>query len=216
MSRGGRLFLHGAIHDAFLERLVEKAGKIRVGDPLHPETHMGPQISRLQLEKIQRYVEVGREEGARLVLGGRCPEAAELRRGFFYTPTVFAGVRNTMRIAQEEIFGPVVAAIRFEDEAEAVREANAIPFGLGAAVWTRDVARAHRVAQAIRAGIVWINDYHRIDPASPWGGLKLSGFGRENGLEAIRQCTEIKSVWVGLDDRPIQWYEASEGRQRLN
>ena len=214
--QGARLFLHGAIHDAFLERLLDKAGRIRVGDPLRPETQMGPQISRPQLEKIHRYVEIGRGEGARVVLGGRYPEAEELRRGFFYTPTVFAGVRNTMRIAQEEIFGPVVAAIRFEDEDEAIREANAIPFGLGAAVWTRDVGRAHRVAQAMRAGIVWINDYHRIDPASPWGGLKMSGFGRENGLEAIRHCTDVKSVWVGLDDRPIQWYEGGGERQRLN
>jgi acyl-CoA reductase-like NAD-dependent aldehyde dehydrogenase len=121
-----------------------------------------------------------------------------------------------MRIAQEEIFGPVVAAIRFHDEAAAIREANAIPFGLGAGVWTRDVRRAHRVAQAIRAGLVWINDYHRIDPASPWGGLKMSGFGRENGLEAIRHCTEVKSVWVSMDERPNQWYESGTGAQRLN
>jgi acyl-CoA reductase-like NAD-dependent aldehyde dehydrogenase len=214
--QGGRLFLHRTIHDAFLDRLLEKAGRIRVGDPLRPETQMGPLISQGQLEKVHRYVEVGREEGARVVLGGRTPEAEALRRGFFYTPTVFAGVRNTMRVAQEEIFGPVVTAIPFEDEAQAVVEANAIPFGLGAAVWTRDVGRAHRVAHAIRAGIVWINDYHRIDPASPWGGFKLSGFGRENGLEAIRHCTEVKSVWVGLDDRPIQWYEGGGERQRLN
>jgi phenylacetaldehyde dehydrogenase len=214
--QGARLFLHTAIHDAFLDCLLEKAGRIRVGDPLQPETQMGPQISRAQLEKIHRYVEIGGGEGATVVLGGRFPEDQMLRRGFFYTPTVFADVRNEMQIAQEEIFGPVVAAIRFDDEVEAVREANAIPFGLGAAVWTRDVGRAHRVAQAIRAGIVWINDYHRIDPASPWGGFKLSGFGRENGLEAIRHCTEVKSVWVSMDDRPIEWYEAGRGAQRLN
>jgi acyl-CoA reductase-like NAD-dependent aldehyde dehydrogenase len=214
--QGARLFLHTAIHDAFLARVLDKAGKIRVGDPLRPETQMGPQISRAQLEKIHRYVEIGQGEGATLVLGGRYPDDRALRQGFFYTPTVLDGVRNSMRVAQEEIFGPVVVAIRFEDEAEAVREANAIPFGLGAGVWTRDVRRAHRVAQAIRAGIVWINDYHRIDPASPWGGLKMSGFGRENGLEAIRHCTEVKSVWVGLDERPIQWYEAGAGTERLN
>jgi acyl-CoA reductase-like NAD-dependent aldehyde dehydrogenase len=214
--QGARLFLHTAIHDAFLERLLEKAGRIRVGDPLQPETQMGPQISRAQLEKIHRYVEVGRDEGAKVVLGGRYPEDQTIHRGFFYTPTVFADVRNDMRIAQEEIFGPVVATIRFGDEVEVIREANAIPFGLGAAVWTRDVGRAHRVAQAIRAGIVWINDYHRIDPASPWGGFKLSGFGRENGLEAIRHCTEVKSVWVSMDERPIGWYESGRGPQRLN
>jgi acyl-CoA reductase-like NAD-dependent aldehyde dehydrogenase len=214
--QGARLFLHTAIHDEFLERFVDKAGRIRVGDPLQLETQMGPQISRAQLEKIHRYVEIGREEGAKVILGGRYPETPALRLGFFYTPTVFGGVRNDMRIAQEEIFGPVVAAIRFDDEVDAVREANAIPFGLGAGVWTRDVGRAHRVAQAIRAGIVWINDYHRIDPASPWGGFRMSGFGRENGLEAIRHCTEVKSVWVSTNDRPIEWYESGKGAQRLN
>ena len=214
--QGARLFLHTAIHDAFMERFVAQASRIRVGDPLLPETQMGPQISRAQLEKIHRYVEIGRTEGAELVLGGRYPEAPVLRTGFFYTPTIFDDARNAMRIAQEEIFGPVVAVIRFQDEADAVREANSTPFGLGAAVWTRDVRQAHRVAQALRAGIVWINDYHRIDPASPWGGFKLSGIGRENGWEAIRQYTEVKSIWVNLDERPNQWYEAGGGPQRLN
>ncbi len=214
--QGARLFLHTAIHDAFLERLLDKAGRIRVGDPLRPETQMGPQISRAQLEKIHRYVEIGRGEGAKLVLGGRYPEDRALRQGFFYTPTVFDDVRNDMRIAQEEIFGPVVAVIRFDDEAEAIREANAIPSVSAPASGPGTFGRAHRVAQAIRAGIVWINDYHRIDPASPWGGLKMSGFGRENGLEAIRHCTEVKSVWVSMDDRPIQWYESGGGSQRLN
>ncbi len=214
--QGARLFLHAAIHDAFMERFLARASRIRVGDPLKPETQMGPQISRAQLEKIHRYVEIGQAEGAKLVLGGHYPEEPALRKGFFYTPTVFDGVRNAMRIAQEEIFGPVVVVLPFRDEAEAIREANATPFGLGAAVWTRDVRRAHRVAQAIRAGIVWINDYHRIDPASPWGGFKMSGSGRENGLEAIRHYTEVKSIWVSLDDRPNRWYEAGEGTQRLN
>jgi acyl-CoA reductase-like NAD-dependent aldehyde dehydrogenase len=214
--QGARLFLHQAIHDAFLEQLVDKARTIRVGDPLSPDTQMGPQISQSQLEKIHRYVEIGQAEGAKLVLGGHYPEVPAIRRGFFYTPTVFEGVRNTMRIAQEEIFGPVVAVLRFTDEAEAIREANAIPFGLGAGVWTRDIRRGHRVAQAIRAGVVWINDYHRIDPASPWGGFKMSGIGRENGMEAIRHYTELQSIWVSLDERPNQWYEAGTGPQRLN
>jgi len=214
--QGARLFLHQAIHDAFLERFADKASRIRVGDPLLPETQMGPQISRAQLEKIHGCVEMGQREGAKLVVGGRYPDDPSLRRGFFYVPTVFDEARNTMRVAQEEIFGPVVVALRFDDEAEAIRDANAISFGLGAGVWTRDVGRAHRVAHAIRAGIVWINDYHRIDPASPWGGLKMSGFGRENGLEAIRHCTEVKSIWVNMGERPIQWYEGGTDVQRLN
>jgi acyl-CoA reductase-like NAD-dependent aldehyde dehydrogenase len=214
--QGARLFLHADIHDAFLERFVARAARFRVGDPTSPETQMGPQISRAQLEKIHEYVRIGEAEGARLALGGRMPTDPALRKGFFYTPTVFAGVRNAMRIAQEEIFGPVVVAIPFRDEAEAVREANAIPFGLGAAVWTKDVRVAHRVAHALRAGVVWLNDYHRIDPASPWGGFKMSGTGRENGLEAVRQYTEVKSIWVSLDAKPIAWYDAGAGTARLN
>ncbi len=214
--QGGRLFVHTTIHDRFLERLVDEASRIRVGDPLKLDTDMGPQISRAQLEKIHRYVEIGQSEGAKLVLGGHYPEDPALRRGFFYTPTVFAGVENRMRIAQEEIFGPVVTVLPFRDEADAIRQANEIPFGLGAAVWTRDLTRGHRVAQAIRAGIVWLNDYHRIDPASPWGGFKLSGMGRENGAEAIRQYTEVKSIWVRLDDLPNQWYVRGSVGQRLN
>jgi acyl-CoA reductase-like NAD-dependent aldehyde dehydrogenase len=214
--QGARLLLHASIHDTFLERFVARASRIRVGDPLAADTQMGPQISRPALERIHRYAEIGQAEGARLVLGGRLPESPALRKGFFYTPTVLAGVRSGMRVAQEEIFGPVVVVLPFEDEAEAIREANAVPFGLGAAVWTRDVRVAHRVAHGIRAGVVWVNDYHRIDPASPWGGFKMSGTGRENGLEAIRQYTEVKSVWVGLEDRPIQWYEDGAGVQRLN
>ena len=214
--QGARLFLHEDIHDAFLDRFVSRARRIRVGNPLDPETQMGPQISRSQLEKIHGYVEIGCAEGAKLLLGGRFPEDPALRKGFYYAPTLLSGVRNAMRIAQEEIFGPVVVAIPFRGEAQVVREANAVPFGLGAAVWTKDVRVAHRVAQGIRAGIVWVNDYHRIDPASPWGGFKMSGSGRENGLEAIRQYTEVKSIWVNLDDRPIQWYEPAAGPQRLN
>ena len=214
--QGARLFVHASIHDAFMERFTAKASRIRVGDPTLPETQMGPQISRAALERIHRYAEIGTGEGAKLACGGRYPDDPTLRKGYFYTPTVFDDVRNSMRIAQEEIFGPVVVVIPFHDEAEVIRDANAVPFGLGAAVWTRDVSRAHRVAQGIRAGIVWINDYHRIDPASPWGGFKMSGTGRENGIEAIRAYTEVKSIWVSLDDRPIRWYDTAAGAQRLN
>ena len=209
--QGARLFVQESIHDAFMEKFLARAGSIRVGDPLRPETQMGPQISRQARDRMHGYVAIGEGEGARLALGGRVPEG----RGFFYTPTVFDGVRNSCRLAQEEIFGPVVAVIPFRDEEEAIREANTIPFGLGAAVWTKDIHRAHRAAQRLRAGVVWINDYHRIDPASPWGGFKMSGTGRENGLEAIRGYTEVKSVWVSLDDRPNRWYE-DEGPLRLN
>ena len=214
--QGGRLLLHHDIHDEFLARFADKASRIRVGDPLKPETQMGPQISRIQLDKIRRYVEIGQAEGGQVVTGGRSPADPTLARGFFYTPTVFTGVQSGMRIAQEEIFGPVVAVLKFATEEESIRQANATAFGLGGAVWTRDVHRAHRVAHAMRAGVVWINDYHRIDPASPWGGFKMSGLGRENGLETIWQYTEVQSVWVSLDGRPTRWYEPGEEGQRLN
>lgn len=214
--QGGRLFVQADIHDEFLGRFAERASRIRVGNPLQPETQMGPLISCAQRDKVQGYVAIGQAEGARLVLGGHPPADPALASGFFYTPTVFAGVRSGMRIAQEEIFGPVVAVLRFTSEAEVICESNATPFGLGAAVWSRDVHRAHRVAHAMRAGVVWINDYHRIDPASPWGGFKLSGLGRENGLEAIRQYTDVQSIWVNLDGRPTRWYEPGEDGKRLN
>jgi phenylacetaldehyde dehydrogenase len=214
--QGGRLFLHEAIHDAFLERFLTRANRIRVGDPLLTSTQMGPQISGGQLDKIHQYVQIGKSEGARLAMGGHIPEDPALHKGFFYTPTIWTDVRNPMRIAQEEIFGPVVAVIRFADEAEAIREANAIPFGLGAAIWSGNVQRVHRVAHALRAGVIWLNDYHRIDPASPWGGFKMSGIGRENGLEAIRNYTDVKSIWVSLDERPNRWYESDGTIERLN
>jgi acyl-CoA reductase-like NAD-dependent aldehyde dehydrogenase len=214
--QGARLLLHADVHDAFLEKFVARARRMRVGDPRQPETHMGPQITRGALEKIHSYVEIGAAEGARVALGGRLPDDPALRRGFFYTPTLLAGVKGGMRVAQEEIFGPVVVAIPFGEEAEAIRVANSVPFGLGAAVWTKDVRTAHRVARGLRSGVVWVNDYHRIDPGSPWGGFKMSGTGRENGLEAVRQYTEVKSIWVSLDAKPIAWYDAGAGTARLN
>ena len=194
-----------------------KASRIRVGDPLLARNPDGSADLPIPARKDPS-VRPDRESprGRDSFWAATIPEDPAFPRGFFYTPTIFDDVRNPMRIAQEEIFGPVVAVIRFDDEAEAIREANAIPFGLGAAVWTRDVGGPTGWRRRIRAGVIWLNDYHRIDPASPWGGFKMSGIGRENGLEAIRHCTEVKSIWVSLDDCPIQWYEGGGERQRLN
>src|SRR3989454_6500680 len=197
-SAGSRLLLHQDIHDQFLERFVDKAKNMRVGNPLDPKTEMGSQISQAQLDRILGYVKSGVEEGAKLLCGGERDTEGEKAKGFFVKPTVFSGVKPSMKIAQEEIFGPVLAAMKFEDEEEAVSISNGTVYGLVSAVWTRDIQRAHRLARQIKAGVVWINTYNGFDSAAPFGGYKQSGFGREQGMHALESYTQVKSVWVAL------------------
>jgi aldehyde dehydrogenase (NAD+) len=197
-SAGSRLLLHADIHDQFVDRLVERARNMKIGDPLDPATEMGSQISQAQMERILGYIRSGIEQGATLACGGGRDTEGAKARGFFVQPTVFTGVRPEMRIAQEEIFGPVLSAIRFRDADEAVAIANGTIYGLVAAVWTRDLRLAHRLAGEIRAGSVWINTYNGFDSASPFGGCKQSGFGRDLGAYALEQYTNVKSVWVAL------------------
>jgi acyl-CoA reductase-like NAD-dependent aldehyde dehydrogenase len=198
-SAGSRLLVHEKIHDEFIEKLAARARRMKVGDPLDPATEMGAQISQVQLDRILRYIESGRAEGAEIVCGGRRDAEGEKARGFFIRPTIFRNVQPQMKIAQEEIFGPVLAALKFCDAEEAARIANSTIYGLAAAIWTRDIGLAHRLAQDIKAGSVWINSYNCFDSASPFGGYKQSGFGREMGAHALEAYTQIKSVWVALD-----------------
>jgi acyl-CoA reductase-like NAD-dependent aldehyde dehydrogenase len=197
---GSRLFLHAKVHDAFMERLVERTKRIRLGDPSNMASEMGPMATTDQLHKVQGFVDSAVNDGAELVYGGKRPEDPALRQGWFFMPTIFTGVRNDMDLAQEEIFGPVLGVLTFHDEEELIALANQTRYGLAAGLWTNDIKRAHRVARELKAGTVWINTYRAISYASPFGGYKQSGYGREMGVEAIREFTPVKSVWVDLAD----------------
>lgn len=204
---GSRLFIAEEIKDEFLGRLKEKAEKINVGDPMDSKTQMGPQVSEVQLNRIKGYVDIAREEGATVMMGGRAPHLeAEFQNGYFFQPTVFGDVKNKMRIAQEEIFGPVACAITFKDEDDLLKQANETIFGLSAGIWTQDITRAHRFAKKVHAGVVWINTYNMFNAASPFGGFKQSGYGREMGKHALELYTQVKSVWVDLSGKPIGWF----------
>jgi acyl-CoA reductase-like NAD-dependent aldehyde dehydrogenase len=204
--QGARLLVHRSIHDEVVRELVQRAQAIRIGDPRDVRTQMGPLISARQRDIVEQYVRIGIDEGAVLAAGGRRPQGPLFEAGYYFLPTIFTNVTGTMRIAQEEIFGPLVCVVGFDTEEEAVALANGTAYGLAASVWTRDLARAHRVAGALECGVTWINDHHRIDPASPWGGFRMSGLGRENGLVAYEDYTQIKNVIVNLSDAPFDWY----------
>jgi acyl-CoA reductase-like NAD-dependent aldehyde dehydrogenase len=195
-SAGSRLLVEEAAHDELLAKVVDRAKKMVPADPLHPKTRLGALVSEGQRENVERYVESGKAEGAKLVAGGN--RASVDGKGAFFEATVFDGVTPEMKIAREEIFGPVLATLTFKDEGEAVAVGNRTIYGLAAAVWTRDVKKALRTAKALKAGTVWVNAYNLYDPGLPFGGYKESGFGRERGHYALEEYTQVKSVWIDL------------------
>ena len=195
-TAGSRLYAHASIHDRLLAAIADQAAKLKIGDGLDPDTTFGPLVSEEQWDRVSGYVEIGRAEGADVVIGGRRP--AGLEKGFFFEPTILAGAAPSMRVVREEIFGPVLSALSWTDADDLVRQANDSDFGLSAGIWTNDIKSAHRLAEAVHAGTVWINCFNLVDNATPFGGFKQSGWGREHGRQGIELYTETKSVWVNL------------------
>jgi (Z)-2-((N-methylformamido)methylene)-5-hydroxybutyrolactone dehydrogenase len=193
---GSRLLVQRSVHDAFVERLVKFAATARMGNPSDPGTQVGPVTTQPQYRKVLDYIDIAKGEGAVCALGGKAASAPECGDGWFVEPTIFTGVRNDMRIAQEEVFGPVLAVIPFEDEGDAVRIANDIPYGLAAGVWTQSIRRALNMSERLKAGMVLINTYRAVSYIAPLGGFKQSGIGRENGQEAIHEFRQTKAVWI--------------------
>jgi phenylacetaldehyde dehydrogenase len=211
---GARILVQRSIYDRFLARFRAKVEAIRVGDPADPRTQLGPVISARSRDRILAMLERALKAGARLLAGGgRAPVPGD---GYYLQPTALYDVDPASEIAQQEVFGPVTVILPFDDEADAIRIANATPFGLAASVWTVDVARAHRVASQLVFGMVWINDHHRLDPASPWGGFKDSGVGRETGIESFDQFTEPRVVTVNTSGETTDWYDEANPPRRLN
>jgi aldehyde dehydrogenase (NAD+) len=198
-SAGTRLFVERSIHDEFMEHLGAFTRTLKVGDPLDPETQLGPVVSAAQMERILGYMDSAVSEGAQTLVGGKRMTHQGFDAGFFLEPTIFTGVDDGMTIAREEIFGPVLAAFAFDGIEDVLKRANATEFGLGSGIWTRDLTTAHKMARGIKAGSVWINCYQMLDPAVPFGGYKMSGFGRESGVHHIDDYLETKAVWIKLD-----------------
>ncbi len=202
-ASGSRLYVQESIYEQFMEAFIDKTQKIKVGNPLDPTTHMGPQVSKQQLERIEHFVKTGVDQGAKLVIGG---ERAKVDNGNFFTPTVFENVSSDMTIAKEEIFGPVLSVIKFKDEEDALQKANDTLYGLTSGIWTENLKRAHRMVKGLQSGTVYVNTFSMLDSVAPFGGTKQSGFGRELGIQALDMYTQTKNVWMDLNDEHLNWY----------
>jgi betaine-aldehyde dehydrogenase len=203
---GSRLMLHERIADEFLERFATLAKSIRLGNPMDAATEMGPLTSSLHRDRVLSYVNVAREQGGEVIAGGKAPTSDALAKGCYVEPTIVRARSPQDRVAQEEVFGPFVTVLTFKDDDEALRIANGTDYGLGSGLWTRDLQRAHKLARELHAGMVWINSYKRVNPGSPFGGVGQSGYGREMGFDAMREYTQVKSVWVNVDAQIAPWY----------
>ena len=204
-SNGTRVFVHKNIYENFLERLAERTEQIKVGDPFDPETQMGPLVSADHYEKVKGYMQTALDSNARHICGGDVPQDEDLKQGYYIRPAIFADCQDDMAFVQEEVFGPLMSVLSFEGEEEVIERANNTEFGLSGAVFTQNFSRAHRVANRIQAGIVWINDYNITPAEVPFGGYKQSGIGRENGLQAIEHYTQIKTIYANLGDVPATY-----------
>ncbi|MFC2996310.1 aldehyde dehydrogenase family protein [Acinetobacter sichuanensis] len=206
---GSRLVLHENIADAFLEKFIKLAASIRLGDPMDPNTEMGPLTSEAHRNKVLSYTQIAKEQGGKVLLGGEVPADPALQNGFYVMPTIVEA-QPFDRVAQEEVFGPFVTVLRFKDDAEALEIANCTEYGLGSGLWTQNIHRAHSFARKIKAGMCWINSYKRVNPGSPFGGMGKSGYGREMGFEAIHDYTEAKSIWVNVDAKIPPHFQRGE------
>lgn len=205
-SAGARLMIEDSIHDWFVEALVARMDKIRLGDAFNEQTQMGPLISGEHRKKVETYVEIARQEGARCLLGGSRPKEKDLEAGFFYSPTLLTDCTDEMKIVQEEVFGPVISVERFKNEKEAIERANSTIYGLSAGFWTQDADRAHRVSKALRFGTVWVNDFNIYFTQAPWGGFKQSGMGRELGKYGLEEYTELKHIFQNHNPKALNWF----------
>jgi betaine-aldehyde dehydrogenase len=199
-SNGTRVYVQRKFHDQFMERLIARTKAIKIGDPMDPDTQMGPMVSLAQRDKVKGYIDIGVTEGAQLAYGGGIPQMQGMEAGAWIEPTIFSGVTDDMRIAREEIFGPVMSVLVFDDEDEAIARANDTEFGLSAGVFTRDIARGHRVIGQLKAGSCWINNYNLAPSEIAFGGFRKSGIGRENSIEALRVYSQLKTIYVETGD----------------